>query len=286
MEVKQQKMKLKTGFHFIVFIVSACFFSCGKFSDNSRETMQTETRRFDRQFFLTADNSDGRLSVNIRIDLPSRFRDAEISKKIRKDIIEHLFGSEFSQHSNRELLRNFANKLYEEYRDTYLPILNSEVHTESGHSFNQEFSLETEILLSDELLFVLGVNMYIYMGGAHGLTTRSFLNYNLQDGSRILEEDIFIENFEPVLTEILRKQLMNDLGISSAQELAEIYWIENIIPNGNFYITNEFIVYVFNPYEIAPYSIGHTEIRIPFEKLNGIKPSKFPTSGTFWEVRK
>ena len=52
------------------------------------------------------------------------------------------------------------------------------------------------------------------------------------------------------------------------------FWVYAIKPNGNFYITDESINYVFNPYEIAPYSLGQTEVIIPFYKLKGIlKPN-------------
>jgi hypothetical protein len=53
------------------------------------------------------------------------------------------------------------------------------------------------------------------------------------------------------------------------------YWVDAIKPNSNFYITDESINYVFNPYEIAPYYMGITEVVIPFDRLKDMlnKPS-------------
>ena len=52
------------------------------------------------------------------------------------------------------------------------------------------------------------------------------------------------------------------------------YWTDSIKPNGNFYITDESINYVFNPYEIAPYYMGQTEVTIPFSRIKDLlKPN-------------
>jgi hypothetical protein len=52
------------------------------------------------------------------------------------------------------------------------------------------------------------------------------------------------------------------------------YWTDSIKPNGNFYITDESINYVFNPYEIAPYYMGQTEVSLPFSMIKGLlKPN-------------
>lgn len=53
-----------------------------------------------------------------------------------------------------------------------------------------------------------------------------------------------------------------------------IFGLDAIKPNGNFYITDESINYVFNPYEIAPYYMGQTEVTIPFARIRNIlKPN-------------
>jgi hypothetical protein len=58
--------------------------------------------------------------------------------------------------------------------------------------------------------------------------------------------------------------------------------VENIVPNGNFYITHESINYVFNPYDIAPYAVGQTEIDILFADLKEIlKPNGVISSKKF-----
>ena len=237
--------------------ISAMFFSCGSSGDR---TMQTETRRFEQRFYLTDNKHDGVLIVNMRVDLPKRFHNKRVLRIIRDDIVANVFGKEFVQYSNRNLLRNFAKSLSKEYRNNYLPFLNSEIFEDSGVSFDKEFVLDA-FAYGDENIFTFSVVSE---------TAHTFFNYNLRDGSRILEEDIFIENFEPILTEIMKQHLLADLRINSIEELTG-FWAENIVPNGNFFFINQAIQFVFNPYEITR---GPFDIIIPFENLTEIlKPN-------------
>ena len=266
-------MKRKINHLFFIFGVMALFYSCGE-----NKTMQTETRKFKQKYYLTEDKSKGILTINMYVKLPVRYHNSDILQIVRDDVVTNVFGHEYVQYSNKELLPRFASDMNEEYRNSNLPFFNRELSEEIGFSFNNDFLLKTFVLLSDEHIFVYGVDLYVYMGGAHGLQTRTYFNYNLKNANLILEEDLFIENFEPILTEIIIRQMRAGLEISE-EELEEIYWVENIVPNGNFYIMHESINYVFNPYEIAPYVFGQTEIIIPFEEIKEIlKPNSVITA--------
>ena len=58
----------------------------------------------------------------------------------------------------------------------------------------------------------------------------------------------------------------DDLSLISDVEASD-YEKESIRPNGNFYFAPEGVVYIFNPYEIGPYSLGETNICIPVEEV-------------------
>jgi hypothetical protein len=260
---QNQKMK-QNLFRLLFFVgISTLFFSCGNAGRKS-ETMQTETRRFEQRFYLTDNKSDGELTVKMTVELPKRFHNKRVLRLVRDDIVANVFGKEFVQYSNRKLLPRFASSLSEEYRNNNLPLLNSEIFEDSGFSFNDEFLLHTFSATYCEHIFNYVIN--VSMGETSGAIIATFLSYNLRDGSRILEEDIFTENFEPTLTEMLKRQLMTDREISE-EELKATFWVENILPNSNFYITHESINYVFNLYEIASSAVGHVQVTVLFENI-------------------
>ncbi len=48
------------------------------------------------------------------------------------------------------------------------------------------------------------------------------------------------------------------------------FTIEDIVPNNNFWLSNDGIHYSYNQYEIAPYSMGVIDVVVPFSELEDI----------------
>ena len=46
------------------------------------------------------------------------------------------------------------------------------------------------------------------------------------------------------------------------------FWLQQLIPNGNFAITEDGIFYQFNPYDIAPYAVGSTRLLVSIAACN------------------
>ena len=46
--------------------------------------------------------------------------------------------------------------------------------------------------------------------------------------------------------------------------------IDDISPNNNFWMNDKGVHYIYNQYEIAPYSMGPIDVSIPFEELTSI----------------
>ena len=245
------------------------------FSSCTQKTIKTEEKDFIKKFYLSEDTAKGALSVDLEIELPVSFQNKAVLDSIRSTIIAHLFGKEFINHQNDSILIHFASELSQEYIDNNAPLLN---HLDSGsvYSFNNEHSVEGFALLTDENIFTYGIDRNVYMGGAHNLETRNYYNFNLKTGKVIREEDIFTTNYTSELTKIIKQRIVEESDdINSLYELDEsVFWTDSIKPNGNFYITDESINYVFNPYEIAPYAYGDTEVSLPFSYIKKLlKPN-------------
>ncbi len=252
----------------VVFLASSC----------RQKTIRTIEKDHTERFFLSSDTSKGALSIEITIELPVCYDNNSVLDSVRNTIVANLFGVEYIKYGNDTLLSKFTNDIKSEYRLTNLPILN-EMDDKSLYSFNNEHILDGFSLLNDENIYSYGINRYVFMGGAHGLNTINYFNFNLKTGKLITESDLFLKNTTPKLIELLKKRIVEqsieDKDIEPIQSLNKTdYWVDAIKPNGNFYITDESINYVFNPYEIGPYYLGITEVRLPYDRLKTIlKPN-------------
>jgi len=265
-------MKKQSIYLFICALASTFLFSC------TQKTIKTEEKDYQKKFFLTTDTAKGALNIDIEVEIPVAFADSNVLKSIRKTIITNLFGPEYVLRHNDSIVALFAHELMTDYKETNAPLVNVK-DSLNKYSFNNEHTLSGFSLLSDKKIYVYGIERYVDMGGAHGLETRNYYNFDLKTGNLITEKDIFKANYQLGIAELIKKRIVEDSKDSTDTEpIINIedtdFWTDSIKPNGNFYITDEGINYVFNPYEIAPYYMGQTEVSIPYIRLKDfIKPN-------------
>lgn len=242
------------------------------------EKVRTERFQMDRTYQLTEDSTKGRLTADISVDLPIAFSNEDVLQMVRYDIITQTFGEKYADCSNEELLPRFIEDMYQDYMAENQPYLSQTDIDEIGFSFNNEYMLETTVRLNDGHIFAQITDRYAYTGGAHGLREFICANYDMTDGHRITEKDLFNDGYEKPLTELLLSTIETNLAKDSTGHSLSDYWTDNIAPNGNFCITATGLQYVFNPYEIAPYYLGHTTVELPFGKLKAWMKKESPVN--------
>jgi len=251
------------------------------FSSCIHRSVKTEEKDFVKKYYLSKDTTKGALSVDIDVEIPMAFTNKDVLKSIRATIISNLFGEEYIPHANDSVVTLFAKDLAADYKENNEPLL-SRIDKSNRYRFNNEHTVSGFSLLSDKKIYVYGIERYVYMGGAHGLETRNYYNFDLKTGKTLTEKDLFKANYEPELSELIKKRIVEESKENKETKETEPilsledtdFWAQSIKPNGNFYITDEGINYVFNPYEIAPYYMGQTEVTIPFNRLKDLfKPN-------------
>lgn len=262
--MKKQSILLLTS-----ALTATIFFSC------TQKTIKTNEKDYSKKYYLSSDTTLGALNVDIEVEIPVGFANKIVLDSIRATIISNLFGDEYISQSNDSIVQLFASDLSKEYKADNEPLIDK-LDSTSSYSFNYEHTLSGFSLLNDKKTYAYGIERYVYMGGAHGLETRNYYNFNLTTGKLITEKDLYIDNYKAALTLLIKKCIVEESPeIKTLADLEEsIYWTDSIKPNGNFYITDESINYVFNPYEIAPYAFGETEITLAFDRIKSLlKPN-------------
>lgn len=115
-----------------------------------------------------------------------------------------------------------------------------------------------------------------YVGGAHGNTNISYLNYNPKTNQPLTLDSLIIADKKVELTKLGESIFRKDEGLTATEPLDEKYFFEHgkFSLAQSFYVGKEGLVFTYNPYEIKPYAAGITELIIPFAALKGIaKPN-------------
>ncbi|MDD4199676.1 MAG: RsiV family protein [Paludibacter sp.] len=232
----------------------------------------------DKVYLSEEDTTTGSLTIDLNIDLPISYQDKNVLDNIQTIIRTELFGDMFMSFPEDSLLNYYANELGREYIENNADFA-KKISEESRLAFNNSIILEGFALLNDKNIFSYGISRFVDFGGAHPIKTRLFYNFELVNGKIIFEDEIFVEGYKPELTEIIKNKLLNDLNNDNTTPYIEnfddsVYFMEEIKPNGNFYINDESICFVFNPYEIAPYYVGETEVILPYKLIHHLmKPN-------------
>jgi hypothetical protein len=131
-------------------------------------------------------------------------------------------------------------------------------------------SRSAEIAYQDEKVVSLHLSEEVFQGGAHGLTTARYASFDPATGRRLGLSDLVTPEGEARLVEIGERELRKVHQIPPGQSLEEAGFTfegNKFALSQEIAILAEGLVMHYNPYEIAPYALGPTEIVIPRSDL-------------------
>ncbi|ATA88854.1 hypothetical protein CAPN001_15230 [Capnocytophaga stomatis] len=188
--------------------------------------------------------------------------------------------NKFAENFNREIESQVVNFLLsnqiDSLRNTDMTIDESlEAFIKDYDNLHQYFPNISayELILNDSISFqnekMLSVvsNRYSYVGGAHGIASKVFLNFDISNGELIEKEDLFTD-FSQVL-KVAENHFKEEQNILVDSLNEKGFWFEDDkfhFPE-NVGIVGEHLILYYNPYEIAPYAEGIFELRIPIEEV-------------------
>ena len=108
-----------------------------------------------------------------------------------------------------------------------------------------------------------------YRGGAHPSYSAKFLNYDVKRNNVLDFNEIFAEDSDSIILDVIKASLCDMYYADSLTELAEKSGIftDRIFLTHNVYLTGNNIVFYYIPYDIAPWAVGPIEVVVPYYNL-------------------
>lgn len=234
--------------------------------------IQFDSIQVDKTYHLLDNPDNPNCNLQLNFTYPTRFADKEILKKIQNDFVLSFFGENYENFSPKEAIAQYTEDYlnsYKELENDFKAELKKEDELPVGAWFSYYEMSSNEIVYNQNDILSYTVNFENYTGGAHGSHAYNNHVINLKTGNPITEEEIFIDNFQDKLAQILIDQIAKQNKVENPKELENIgfFSIEEIFPNGNFLIDGEGITYTFNEYEIAAYVVRETTVFLPYEEI-------------------
>ena len=245
---------------------------------NKSSKLEFDNISLSEEIYLFPDNDTTKPFANVEIDFnyPKSFKNIEDLARLQ----EIFNGTFFNDESYGSLLPKDALNIYlEEYTKEYRELGNQYYEDMANlEGDNQpswywyQLHKSNEVLYQDESILSYSVSHATYTGGAHGSLQVLYYTINLNELTTITEEDIFAPNYHNFLTTKIVENLMKEYKVSTPEELINegFFDVNDIAPNNNFWIDNVGVHYIYNQYEIAPYSMGPIEVTIPYHDIQSI----------------
>ncbi|MEI7723557.1 MAG: DUF3298 domain-containing protein [Bacteroidota bacterium] len=191
------------------------------------------------------------------------------------DSLSRILIKSFSQPSgdqgNQESAETMLAAVKKDFLDNYISSNEAMYKEMPGESFGWELLKYIHIIYNDDFKLTFYLVNYEFTGGAHGLETQVFSSVDMKTGKQLTLNDLFKSGYESKLTILLTGKLHQMLKLPASGKLTESgYFVDEIKPNDNFYVKGQGIGFLYNHYEIAPYSFGATDIFLTREELKGL----------------
>ena len=270
-------MKKGTTILLIALLIAGCWLaSCSNTGQSSRN-LQFEEITLSKSEHLFVDESKPACNLSIDFVFVNNANTIGAKDSINAYLLSALFGKKYQQLSPQEAVEGYAKEYVTNYRADLEPMIQKDIDNHidkdqltAWYSYEQE--LKGSIETYKGMLLSYRTYKNEYSGGPHGMYTTEFTNLNLSTLQPILLDELFVEDYQETLTELLWYQLALDNGVETRDELEEMGYATTgeLAPTENFYISEDGITFYYNVYEIAPYSMGPTQITLSYDMLEYI----------------
>lgn len=198
----------------------------------------------------------------------------KVAQAVNKAIVAKLF--DFANLSPKAAVDSFARKYTSDYVENMSPLYKDDKGDDSKKPWYQySYEVKTDVEDGREGVRVYIINLSYYEGGAHGIDHTLTMNFDKRTGKLLTLADVFVAGYQQKLNEKLIDALLKKVDADNVNELhdKDYLYSTDMFPSENFILGEGEITFIYNPYEIAPYEKGKTELTLDYAALEDIMPT-------------
>lgn len=137
--------------------------------------------------------------------------------------------------------------------------------------------LQAKLVDQHDDLLVIELSSYLFTGGAHGIPGRGFINYSRSRKQALTLPDIILPGREDAfwnLARSARRAWLTREGLDQDRDF-QASW--PFVTTENIALLRDGVQLKYDVYAMAPYSMGHPVLNIPYEHLQEVlRPDFLP----------
>lgn len=247
----------------LLFLAISC-------ATETEDTIIFDSATSNKEVKLSNDEGSPVCAVHLQLEYATD-KNGHKAEVINEIIQQKLLG--MNELTVQQAADSFANSYTSTYVRNFLPLYNQDRADTTKRSWYEYHYVVT----SQTQPGGFGTTSYIaiidyFEGGAHGNNQRMTMNFENKTGRLLELQDIFVPGFESQLNPILQKALTEKMNAKNRKDLRDKGYLQSMemFPSANFLLSDETISFIYNPYEIASYDKGETELSISLRALTKI----------------
>ena len=240
--------------------------ACGS---ESNEAMDFAMLQVERVVSITNEENAPQCSVSLKMDTAT-WQQGGQARAVNAAIARELLFIDDST-SMKLAADSFASHYTASYRHDMAPFYREDRgDAEKRPWYEYHYDIEAHAKAGRNGTTVYEASIDYYEGGAHGISQLIVLNFDNLTGRQLTLADVLVPGYQQPLNELLLQKLMQLKGTDTIDQLREqgfLYSMDMFAPE-NFVLRHDGgITFVYNPYEIAPYSEGLIKLELDSDEL-------------------
>ena len=208
-------------------------------------------------------------------------KDDSIAGVINRNIQAEFLGEDYASLSPEVAVDSFKNVYLRDYRQEVGELYMADLDKSSSRDavpnwYAQTYSLVTFVEEGRGGTVNATANYFVDMGGAHPNQWSRWMNLDFATGALLTKEEVFLpESTKEIEAILLNKLLLHQSEIYPDETIQTLEDLHNkgILQLTNMYIPDNFLLgkdkiqFLFNRYDIAPYSAGEIVLEVPYEEI-------------------
>jgi hypothetical protein len=208
-------------------------------------------------------NGQHKYLIDFKFPQIINYPDKDVMESINFELNKVFFGDEDINMSNNpeKNFKNYISILTESYRIEALSM--ADKLPEMSETLNYELIKKSEVIFNKNKILSFAFQTYSFTGGTHGISNIEYLHFDMNTGRLFGIDDLFDKTNKQELQKMV-SDVCEEMKKKKESQVFDDSQIESI---DNFYFDDKNFYFVYNPYEIAPYSAGYITIKISKSKI-------------------
>jgi hypothetical protein len=244
-----------------ILLILPVFIGCSR--ENSEET-KYQIVEFKKDIPLNSQNKNfNRFHIEFKLPQITSFPDGDVKDNVNFELNKYYFnnnGINLSKDPNRNF-NNLVALISVQYQKEIKSLKNKLPNL--SEASNYQLIKNGTVIYNKNKIFSISCEIYDFSGGAHGMNMIEYLHFDMNSGRRFGINELFDKDEKQKLIEMVTAKC-EEMKKDKSSELFEDSKIEDC---DNFYFDDMNFIFVYNPYEIGPYSAGFIHIEIPISEI-------------------